>query len=231
MRGATPNANFETGNLCNFNPRTPCGVRPSMCFDAAISLTFQSTHPMRGATPLCGGSVFRSVISIHAPHAGCDQRTCFSLPSSADFNPRTPCGVRLPFYTIRKMHKKFQSTHPMRGATACTSVSVLPRIISIHAPHAGCDFHFSILSPCRLYISIHAPHAGCDIRIGTSKPKRQISIHAPHAGCDFVIASITKDLGISIHAPHAGCDHIARRYRCIAYDISIHAPHAGCDWI
>jgi len=35
-----------------------------------------------------------------------------------DFNPRTPCGVRL-----------ISGDHPLKAF-----------IISIHAPHAGCDF-------------------------------------------------------------------------------------------
>ena len=34
-------------------------------------------------------------ISIHAPHAGCDYTDGKVPASDADFNPRTPCGVRL----------------------------------------------------------------------------------------------------------------------------------------
>ena len=34
----------------NFNPRTPCGVRPASHTSALNTLTFQSTHPLRGAT-------------------------------------------------------------------------------------------------------------------------------------------------------------------------------------
>ena len=78
-----------------FNPRTPCGVRRSS------TLVSQPSH----------------AISIHAPRVGCDRRCCddrlsherfqsthpvrgatwpaCSRPgSSANFNPRTPCGVR-----------------------------------------------------------------------------------------------------------------------------------------
>ena len=36
--------------------------------------------------------------------------------------------------------QKFQFTHPMRGATNGISVSALSMYISIHAPHAGCDY-------------------------------------------------------------------------------------------
>ena len=56
----------------NFNPRTPCGVRPS-------------------PATLLG---FGSWISIHAPLAGCDRPFTSEILESPNFNPRTPCGVR-----------------------------------------------------------------------------------------------------------------------------------------
>ena len=82
---------------CDFNPRTPCGVRRALwreelqqgCFsihaplagcDAAIgkrhSITplFQSTHPLRGATPHLLVDKIIKQISIHAPLAGCDSK-------------------------------------------------------------------------------------------------------------------------------------------------------------
>ena len=34
-------------------------------------------------------------ISIHAPLAGCDDTSAASITATTDFNPRTPCGVRL----------------------------------------------------------------------------------------------------------------------------------------
>ena len=55
------------------------------------------------------------------------------------FNPRTPCGVRLPLSAL------------FRGWKA----------ISIHAPLAGCDLEHHAWSG-RVDISIHAPLAGCD---------------------------------------------------------------------
>ena len=81
--------------MMNFNPRTPCGVRHQIRAGYIKVSEFQSTHPMRGATSSaaltcltlpyfnprtpCGvrhavnEQVRRVVqISIHAPHAGCD---------------------------------------------------------------------------------------------------------------------------------------------------------------
>ena len=56
---------------------------------------FQSTHPVRGATKNFRKRWKVIGISIHAPRAGCDRerrcQRCYHL----HFNPRTPCGVRL----------------------------------------------------------------------------------------------------------------------------------------
>ena len=57
------------------------------------------------------------MISIHAPLAGCD--------------------LGLPINAISNI--KFQSTHPLRGATHIIQGYVTHGWISIHAPLAGCD--------------------------------------------------------------------------------------------
>ena len=88
--------------MTNFNPRSPCGERRMPCPAALISPAFQSTLPVRGATP--------PDLSYHL---------------MVDyFNPRSPCGERLfklrqPFIILR-----FQSTLPVRGAT-CQKTSTL----------------------------------------------------------------------------------------------------------
>ena len=95
LRGATPIPNVVWGNIYCFNPHTPCGVRPSE--EETDILTFGvSIH-----TPLAGcdlssqtdGSLKR--VSIHTPLAGCDHRACHNQAG----------------------YHKFQSTHPLRGAT------------------------------------------------------------------------------------------------------------------
>ena len=148
----------------HFNPRTPCGVRRLVCHRVIRVLVFQSTHPLRGATqgwnwtlqdikefqsthPLRGATCrmpcyfAERMISIHAPLAGCDPSKIFAAVSVSKFNPRTPCGVRPPHPAFSPTTKKFQSTHPLRGATAWHSIEMLQEFISIHAPLAGCDFH------------------------------------------------------------------------------------------
>ena len=56
-----------------FNPRTPCGVRHEVIFNKPRNKdTFQSTHPVRGATQRDLYYQTKQQISIHAPRAGCD---------------------------------------------------------------------------------------------------------------------------------------------------------------
>ena len=163
LAGCDPMPRAAVLLLPHFNPRTPCGVRlRDVVHNAAVraisihaplagcddydavwfegDATFQSTHPLRGATlmvfalkrrvtfqsthPLRGATVavsqaqFNELISIHAPLAGCDIRR--------------PCGAR------RKR-------------------------ISIHAPLAGCDAYPLGAKVSHNGISIHAPLAGCDV--------------------------------------------------------------------
>ena len=72
-RGAT----FPTNAYCYlfwcFNPRTPRGVRPMDMALKSIVYPFQSTHPSRGATIVLHLTKIDTVVSIHAPLAGCDR--------------------------------------------------------------------------------------------------------------------------------------------------------------
>ena len=124
---------------CNFNPRTPRGVRPEAINNSSGAAQFQSTHPARGATSSMGSEVVVLQISIHAPREGCDQAIGQIRPTVKDFNPRTPRGVRL-----------------------VLDEADLGTVISIHAPREGCDPPSRRQTPSML-ISIHAPREGCDL--------------------------------------------------------------------
>ena len=129
----------QPDHRCDFNPRTPHGVRPCCSPHPPSVGEFQSTHPSRGATivhkfgparfsisihaPLTGcdramsGKVHHYSISIHAPLTGCDDYMVNLVFETTDFNPRTPHGVR-----------------PYRLNVLCLFIT-----ISIHAPLTGCD--------------------------------------------------------------------------------------------
>ena len=121
-------------------------MRPPFRASSSSSISFQSTHPARGATtwsdifisakkqfqsthPARGATCDRSVtqgssgISIHAPREGCDFLFLILVLSRTYFNPRTPRGVR-----------------------RCVTVAVRNiSTISIHAPREGCDHPASLI--------------------------------------------------------------------------------------
>ena len=129
-----------------------------------------------------------------------------------DFNPRTREGCDGLDFLFWFCYHKFQSTHPMRGATITPAGIGAATEISIHAPHAGCD-----ISPCLSSIMLSSFQSTHPMRGATVAPlitfwRAVISIHAPHAGCDCGGAHDGAQIcGISIHAPHAGCDGISSR--------------------
>ena len=137
-RDATPPSPGRSGT--HFNPRAPCGARLGRLARARYALAisihaphagrdvgsakvrshiylFQSTRPIRGATPLVHGVSGQRQISIHAPHTGRDGWTRCSLTIWAHFNPRAPYGARLCTFSFLSRACIFQSTRPMRGAT------------------------------------------------------------------------------------------------------------------
>ena len=79
-------------------------------------------------------------ISIHAPRAGCDELLGdgLLLPAISIHAPRAGCDLS----RQRRYSRggKFQSTHPVRGATFRVITELKELVISIHAPRAGCDF-------------------------------------------------------------------------------------------
>ncbi len=110
----------------DFNPRTPCGVRRDMVIGYITSLP----------------------ISIHAPLAGCDHYAHTGSAWPWNFNPRTPCGVRRAEIKKYVQVEEFQSTHPLRGASAILLLYSYPLCISIHAPLAGCDSELALSGCC-----------------------------------------------------------------------------------
>ena len=143
-----PSPLSEPAHSTNFNPRTPCGVRPGGTFYALYVRYFNPRTPC-GVRPLDGES-----------RSGC-----------SDFNPRTPCGVR-PINQLRTAFQiQFQPTHPLRGATGAARLAGSAKPISTHAPLAGCDRFVFSLPVSMVLISTHAPLAGCDSKHAQITPR------------------------------------------------------------
>ena len=101
----------------NFNPRTPCGVR------RAKMGTFTENFRISIHAPLAGCDAAPFLLSCHHIHfnprtpCGVRHRTRDWHAELDDFNPRTPCGVRHRRKRGCPEPERFQSTHPLRGAT------------------------------------------------------------------------------------------------------------------
>ena len=101
-----------------------------------INQRFQSTRPVWGATQAKYPQSQFYQISIHAPRVGRDVRRSRSNQRLTNFNPRAPCGARLPSITLVLYMAAFQSTRPVWGATRC------------RAGHVVHGLHFNPRAPC-----------------------------------------------------------------------------------
>ena len=171
------------------------------------------------------------MISIHAPLAGCDAGAMWRRADDGYFNPRTPRGVRLvllmsdngtPEISIHallagcdeghldpaQLEEIFQSTRPMRGATAMICSLDISREFQSTRPMRGATAQRVILGKTEFEFQSTRPMRGATKVSGYADLEDySISIHAPHAGRDRQFSFlILQDLPISIHAPHAGRD-------------------------
>ena len=102
----------------HFNPRPPCGGRPSYRKPNRQRGLFQSTPPVWGATTRRHTAGRNLGISIHAPRVGGDpSKTTRRRVPARYFNPRPPCGGRRLYLQRTHDGKAFQSTPPVWGAT------------------------------------------------------------------------------------------------------------------
>ena len=210
--GCDPRLELLARKRLDFNPRTPCGVRPSKTARMSAGLIISIHAPRVGCdgrnrilashhvyfnprTP-CGvrrlGQELHAdglAISIHAPRVGCDRLEHGLIGNTLrNFNPRTPCGVRPLSSSNQTTSPGFQSTHPVWGATAvpgtcpCWPRNFNPRTPCGVRPGPQCR---------RLRRRRHFnPRTPCGVRHCLFQhwvccPK--ISIHAPRVGCDATL--------------------------------------------
>ena len=138
--GARPPVVISVDRAKNFNPRAPYGARRGNGTGSVYQLPFQSTRPIRGATPHSCRHTFATLIfqstrpirgatrghkrpaqsqriSIHAPHTGRDAVTT-GLSWASRISIHAPHTGRDSNIQIRAGDGHvFQSTRPIRGAT------------------------------------------------------------------------------------------------------------------
>ena len=127
--------------------------------------------------------------------------------------------------------KRFQSTHPLRGATFLRIRSASMPAISIHAPLAGCDSLHKVFYHTKATISIHAPLAGCDRSISSHRLSILINFN-PRTPCGVrrqCNSDRRKSQQFQSTHPLRGATMEHGRAESGELLISIHAPLAGCD--
>ena len=83
-------------NFLDFNPRSPCGERPSSV-SGLPQIGQISIHALLAESdPANSGNLPFKWISIHALLAESDHICCHKITSLINFNPRSPCGERHP---------------------------------------------------------------------------------------------------------------------------------------
>ena len=189
-----------------FNPRAPCGARPGQ--SGAAERRYQNFNPRApcGARPAAASRPGqRTGISIHAPHAGRDQR----------------------HQHLFGQNLIFQSTRPMRGATASTAVCASTEEFQSTRPMRGATCGFHLRNHFRRDFNPRAPCGARRFPPPRILPRFPISIHAPHAGRDYGFARQHRRKTISIHAPHAGRDVSRRRGFCRGFQFQSTRPMRG----
>ena len=178
-----------------------------------------------------------------------------SFPSMCfvNFNPRAPCGARLTPSHAEFQSPVFQSTRPLRGATAIANLlGSLVTAISIHAPLAGRDrgrharraseSDFNPRAPCGARPGCHTcqrrgmyfnPRAPCGARLYTKSQQIQKMNFNPRAPCgarQFMDTCHGRSRNFNPRAP-CGARRTTIKQNWHNPSISTHAPLAGRDGI
>ncbi len=168
-------------------------------------------------------------ISTHAPHAGSDTTSIRPMAACPNFNSRSPCRERPLVAGKEMLLLLFQSTLPLRGATAAAILKIHRLPISIHAPHAGSDHTGgSAASFCRYF----NPRPQCGERQSTLCADIKSVVFQPTLPMRGATGPVEfPNLTVGNFNPRSPC---GERHRSIAdvripVGISTHAPHAGSD--
>ena len=167
--------------LGHFNPRAPCGARRLFFPGVGWIALFQSTRPVRGATPCL--AICRRKAHYFNPRAPCgarrDPEHC--RPGFWLFQSTRPVrGATAEEYAPKVVSSPFQSTRPVRGATPAPRSPRLRQRISIHAPRAGRDIAAAAL---RVMPKDFNPRAPCGARPQGPPSRPPCAYFNPRAPC------------------------------------------------
>ena len=147
------------------------------------------------------------IISIHAPHTGRDHSRTDKYGQSLEF----------------------QSTRPIRGATAWRALRPASSMyFNPRAPY-GARLAASLKLYQRLHFNPRAPYGARHVALYCIRYSYEISIHAPHTGRDAPLwPHMVTRWKFQSTRPIRGATSLPSG-RKLYYVISIHAPHTGRD--
>ena len=142
MRGATEvnEIHISYSRISIHAPRAGCDC--AHCRGGSPGAEFQSTHPVRGATVLLRGAGKKGRYFNPRTPCGVRPREARMPGETKHFNPRTPCGVRHRTFWELYYELHFNPRTPCGVRRRAGNRGRRPRLISIHAPRAGCDGKF-----------------------------------------------------------------------------------------
>ena len=218
------------GRRADFNPRSPCGERRALTFDARGRRSISIHAPRVGSDHAHPAAILgKRRISIHAPRVGSDEIRGVRAPWRRYFNPRSPCGERRALTFDARGRRSISIHAPRVGSDVELQELEIVQWISIHAPRVGSDLHRGDLVVHGHAISIHAPHTGSDKYSESSATLSIISIHAPHTGSDRrILCNFHINTHFNPRSPHGERLPTIDILNCKKF-ISIHAPHTGSD--
>ena len=145
--------------------------------------TFQSTRPVRGATPGWDYAYSYPAVSIHAPRAG---RDAFVWDAT-----------RVLSVSIHAPRAGRDDTYRQGGRSWR---------VSIHAPRAGRDSDDTQGTRRRQSFNPRAPCGARLTKLFGRSPAGMFQSTRPVRGATLIPQSVCKRLSVSIHAPRAGRD-------------------------
>ena len=215
----------------NFNPRAPRGARLKALQHRGVGVAI-SIHVPREGHDANGFFVkgWELLFQSTCPARGTTTSAIGCTVSQTHFNPRAPRGARRNT-RVYPLHKRLISIHVPREGHDYHPFKSSPHVsrISIHVPREGHDF-YNLKGRGWSTISIHVPREGHDPHcsaIASAMPGFQSTCPARGTTFYFMMSASLKSIFQST-CPARGTT-VSRQPSVAAARISIHVPREGHD--
>ena len=142
-----------------------------------------------------------------------------------DFNPRSPYGERPVAIVQTLLPLLFQSTLPLRGATALAAALRRIKRISIHAPLTGSDAFTPEVFRRKKYFNPRSPYGERPEAAAITEVLQGFQSTLPLRGATRYFVRVQPQEGISIHAPLTGSDKLKTRGQSSTVNFNPRSPY------